>query len=103
MQITSTFWILDITDWWRQQEETHSVYADLSNLACDIFYIIPHGVRVEASYSLAQYIIGCSQTKTTRETLRKQVVVMEFAQANNGIVAGDNQALNMTKTETSWK
>jgi hypothetical protein len=23
MEISSTFWIPDITDWWRQQEETH--------------------------------------------------------------------------------
>jgi len=23
MEISSTFWITDITDWWRQQEETH--------------------------------------------------------------------------------
>jgi len=37
MEISSTFWIPDITDWWRQQEEMHSKYADLSNVACDIF------------------------------------------------------------------
>jgi len=24
MEISSTFWLPDITDWWRQQEETHS-------------------------------------------------------------------------------
>jgi hypothetical protein len=24
IEISSTFWIPDITDWWRQQEETHS-------------------------------------------------------------------------------
>jgi hypothetical protein len=23
MEISSTFWIPDITDWWRQQEKTH--------------------------------------------------------------------------------
>jgi len=23
MEISSTFWLPDITDWWRQQEETH--------------------------------------------------------------------------------
>jgi hypothetical protein len=33
MEISSTFWIPDITDWWRQQEETQSKYADLSNVA----------------------------------------------------------------------
>jgi len=52
MEISSTFWIPDITDWWRQQEETHSNYADLSNVARDIFSIIPHGVGVEASFSI---------------------------------------------------
>jgi len=24
MEISSTFWLLDITDWWRQREQTHS-------------------------------------------------------------------------------
>jgi hypothetical protein len=55
---SSTFWILDITDWWRQPEETHSKYADLSNGACTIFSIIPHGVGVEASFSLVRYVIS---------------------------------------------
>jgi hypothetical protein len=52
MEFSSTFWIPDITDWWRQQEETHLKYTDLSNVARDIFSIIPHGVRVEASFFL---------------------------------------------------
>jgi hypothetical protein len=52
MVISSTFWLPNITDWWRQQEETHSKYADHSNVACDISSIIPHGVGVEASFSL---------------------------------------------------
>jgi len=52
MEISSTFWIPDIAEWWRQQEETHSKYAHLSNVARDIFSIIPHGVGVEASFSL---------------------------------------------------
>jgi hypothetical protein len=52
MEFSSTFGIPEITDWWRQQEETRSKYADLPNVACDIFSIIPHGVGVEASFSL---------------------------------------------------
>jgi len=52
MEISSTFWIPDIAEWWRQQEETHSMSADLSNVARDIFSIISHGVGVEASFSL---------------------------------------------------
>jgi len=75
MEISSTFWIPDITDWWRQQEETHSMFANLSNVARDIFSIIPHGVRVEASFSLGQDVIGWRQSKTTGETLRENVVV----------------------------
>jgi hypothetical protein len=29
MEICSTGWILDITDWWHQQEDTHSKYDNL--------------------------------------------------------------------------
>jgi hypothetical protein len=36
MEISRTFCIPDITDWWRHQEETHSKYADLSNVALHI-------------------------------------------------------------------
>jgi hypothetical protein len=88
MEISSTFWIPDVTDWWRQQEETHSTYADLSNVARDIFSIIPHGVGVEASISLGRDVIGWRQSKTTGETLREKVVVRQFAPAKNGILAG---------------
>ena len=52
MDISSTFRLPDITDWWRQQDETHSKYADLSNVAGDILSIIPLHVGVEASVSL---------------------------------------------------
>ena len=52
MEISSTFWVPDITDWWRQHEETHSNYTDLPNVPRDIFSILPHCVRVEASFSL---------------------------------------------------
>ena len=58
MGISSGFWLLDITDWWRQKDETHSNYADLTNVACDIFSIVPHGVGVEASFSLWRDVIG---------------------------------------------
>jgi len=61
MDISGTFWIPDITDWWRQQEETHSKYTDLSNVACDILSIISHGVRVEGSISLGRDVIGWRQ------------------------------------------
>ena len=88
MVISSTFCIPDITDWWPQQEETHSKYTDLSNVACDIFSTIPHGVGVEASFSLGRDVIGWRQSKTTGETICENVIVRQFARANNGILAG---------------
>jgi hypothetical protein len=78
MEIGSTFWIPDITDWKQQQEETHSKYADLCNVACNILSIIPHGVTVEASFSHVRDVIGWRQSKTTGETLHEKVVVRQY-------------------------
>jgi hypothetical protein len=52
IEIRRTFCPPDITDWWRQQEQTQSKYADLSNVAHDIFSIIPPIVGEEARLSL---------------------------------------------------
>jgi hypothetical protein len=52
MEISRIFWIPDISDWSCQHQQTHSMYADLSNVARKIFSIIPDGVGVEASSSL---------------------------------------------------
>jgi hypothetical protein len=79
MEISSTFWLPDITAWWRHQEETHSKHADLSTVARNIFSIIPHGVGAEASFSLERDVIGWRQSKTTGETLHKKVVVRQLA------------------------
>jgi len=38
MEIGISWWIPDITDWWRQQQETHSMYADLNSGARHILY-----------------------------------------------------------------
>jgi len=99
MKISSTLWIPDITNWYRQQEETHSKYADLANVARDIFSIIPHGVGLEASFSLGQVIIGWRQSKTTGETLREKVIVRPFARASDGILAGTDPKLDSTNAE----
>jgi len=99
MQISSTYWIPDITDWWRQQEETHTKAADLSNVAHNIFSIIPHGVGVKASFSLGRDVNGWRQSKTTCETLREKVVLRQFARANNRILAGTDTELDTTNTE----
>jgi len=99
MEISSTLWIPDITDWWRQQEKTHSKYADLSNVARDIFSIIPHGVAVEASVSLGRDVIGWRQSQSTGKTLHEKVVLRQFAQANHRILAGTDPELDTMNTE----
>jgi len=99
MEINTIFWIPDITNWWRQHEGTHSKYADLSNVAPEIFSIIPHGVGVESSFSLGRDVIGWRQSKTTGDTLREKVVVRQFVRANNGIFAGDDPESDSTNTD----
>jgi len=58
MEISSTFWSLDITNFWRKQEETHSKYADHSNVAHDMISIITYSVRVEARFSLGEELLA---------------------------------------------
>jgi len=74
------------------------MYAGVSNVARDIFTIIPHAVGVEASVSLGQDVIGWRQWNTTSETLRKKVVVRKFTQANNGILVGVDPMLDAAHT-----
>jgi len=99
MEMRSTFWLPDITDWWQQPEEAHSKFAGLSNAACDRFTIIPHGDGVEASSSLGWNLIGWRQSKTTGQTLWENVFVRQFAPASNGILAGNYTALDTMETE----
>jgi len=101
MEIRSSFGILDITDWWRQQEEMHLKYANLCNVAHDIYSMIPHIVGVEARFSLGQVVIGWRQLATTGENLRKQVVVRQLAHANNTILAGADQLFETTNAENN--
>jgi hypothetical protein len=75
------------------------MYADLSNVARDIFSIIPHRVRVKGRFSLWQNSIGWSQLEPTGETLRNNVDVRKYAQANHGIMAGDKPVLDPTEAE----
>jgi len=100
MEISSPFWMADITDWWRQQEETHSMYADLSTVACDIVSIITYGVGVQDSCCVGRDVIGWRQSPTTGEILREKVIVREFALANNEILAGDDPVLDTPITES---
>jgi len=99
MEICSRFWLAEITDWWRQHEETHSKYTDLCNEAHNIFSIIPHGDRMEARFSLGQDVTSWRQTKTRGETLRGNVVVRQIARAYNRILAGADPEFDTTNTE----
>jgi hypothetical protein len=79
MEISCTFWILDITDWWCQQEEILAKYTNLANVVGEIFSIILHRVGVVATFSLGRDYIGWRQSKTTGETRRKKVIVRQIA------------------------
>jgi len=72
--------------------------AVLSNVSHNILSIIPHGVGVEASLSLGRDVIRWRRSRSTGETLHEKVIVRQFDRANNGILVGDNPALDMTKT-----
>jgi hypothetical protein len=39
-------------------------------------------------------VVGCRQLKTTGETLHEIIVVRYYAQANNGVLAGNNPVLD---------
>jgi len=99
MEISTTLWIPDITDWWCQQEETRTMYANLSNVTPEIFSIIPLNVGVEASHSLGSDVIGWRQSKITSKTPLEKVVGRQFARANNRIWADGDPELNTTNTE----
>jgi len=71
-------------------------------VARDIFSIIPHGVGVEASFSLGQDVISWRQSKTTGETLREKVVVRQYVRPNDGILAGDDPVYIGRNPITSW-
>jgi len=99
MEISSTFWLPDITDGWRQQEETHSKYTDLFNVAGDRSSIIPDNVGVDASFTLGRDVICWRQSKTTGKTPREEVIAWQFTRAKYLILASADPSLNTTKTE----
>jgi hypothetical protein len=103
MEIGSTFWLPDITDWWWQQEETHPKFDDFSNGARDRFSIISHGIRVEASLSYGRNLIRWRQSKTTGESLCVRVVVMQCGRANSGLLAGDDPLLDPNSTDNNME
>jgi len=98
MEISGTFWLPDKTDWPRQQEERHTKYPDLPNMARDEFSIIPHHVIVESRFSLGQDVICWRQSKTTGETHCEKVSARQFASANNWFLRGNHPALGTTNS-----
>ena len=56
---------------------------------------------MEARYSFGRDVIGWRQSNTTGETLCETDVVMQFARANNRILAGDDPALDETNTKNN--
>jgi len=54
---------------------------------------------VEASLPLGRDVIGWRKSKTTGETLRKEVVVRQFARTNNAILAGTDPELDTTNPQ----
>jgi hypothetical protein len=61
-----------------------------------IFSIIPHGIGVEARFSLGRDVIGWKHSKTTGTTHWEKVIVWHIARANNSIRAGTELQLNTT-------
>jgi len=99
MQFGTTFWLPDITDWWRQEEQTHSKYTDHPNVARDIVCIISYGVGVEASFSLWCDFISWRQSNSTGKTLREKVAMRQFDQANQGRLSADDPAFDTVNRE----
>jgi len=101
MEISSTFLFPNITGWGHLRDQTHSKYTDLSNVAHNILSITPDCGGVKASFSFGRDVIGWRQSETTCETLREQLVVRQFAQADKGILAGDFTVLDTTQTDNN--
>jgi hypothetical protein len=54
---------------------------------------------VKASASLGRDGIGWRHSKTKIKTIEDSVIVKQLAQANNGMLVGEDAALNMSNTE----
>jgi hypothetical protein len=54
---------------------------------------------VKSCFSLGRDVIGWRQSKTTGDSLGEKVIVTQFAQANNGILSGDDPESDMTNTQ----
>ena len=104
-ELTASFWYPDVAGWWLKQETTMGEYRDLARMARDIFSVMPHGVGVEASFSLGRDVISWRQSRTTGVTLQQKVVVRQWARSNNGILPEDiaNQLLPSSSDDEQRK
>jgi len=91
----------NITNQWCPQDEKHSKYTDLPNVARGIIPIVPHGVGAEASFSLGRDVNGWRRSEATGETLREKVVDRQVSGAHNQILAANCATLNTAETENN--
>jgi len=63
--------------------------------------MLPHGVSVESSFSLGRNVIGWRQAYTRGETLWEEVVLRQFAGANNWMLEGNDPPFDTTNTENN--
>jgi hypothetical protein len=99
MEVSSSFWILDITDWCHQDEETHGMYNNLSNVVHEIFLIIPYGVGVQARFSLGQDDIGRRESTPTAETVLEKAHQSPFDRVQIGMLAASDLTFVTTNPE----
>ena len=77
----------------------HFKYANVSNVAHNIFSIIPHAVSEEPRFSVGQDVIGWRYSKTRGETICEKFIVWQSARANTRILEGDYPASYTINTE----
>jgi len=53
--------------------------VDVSNVGWDIFSLIAHGVRLDASFALRHDVIGRRKSNPTGENLHEKLRVRKFA------------------------
>jgi hypothetical protein len=70
-------------------------------VARNIFSIVPHGVRLEASFSLREDVISWRQSNPTGKTIHEKVIARKCAQTNDSSWASGNPVSDKTNTENS--
>ena len=102
-EVTASFWYPDVGGWWYNQEKMLGEYRDLAKMARDIFSVMPHGVGVEASFSLGRDVIGWRQSKTSGITLQQKVVVRQWARSNDGLFPEEIGMLDISDNDNEEK